>query len=241
MKQTLVIFRPMISKTITQGWGENRACVWPNKKITSTKTFCPAGSQSFYRSIGMKGHNGIDISAIIGEDVYHAATFKGWWRSEVDAGGGIGVDVVSNEPLFFAGTVPPEIRATAQIVEGGFTHYVKMRYWHLKAPIGSEGKQVVCGDTIGLAGNTGASSGPHLHFAPKWCMADGRSVGNDNGYNGAFDPTAYYNNAVTARDHAKYLNQPISPLTPEEVKDLQAQLSAAKRVLLALQKIKHNL
>jgi hypothetical protein len=162
-------------------------------------------------------------------------------KTEYDNRGGIGVDVVSNEPLFFKGEPPREIRDTAVRVPNGYTHHVKMRYWHLKAPVGHDGKQVLSGDVVGLAGNTGASSGPHLHFAPKWCMADGRSVANDNGYYGAFDPGPYYNHSVTARDNARYLNRPLSPLSPQESKDLMAQLNSVQKMLVALQKLKHNI
>lgn len=231
----LEIYRPIVSSRISQGWGANRACVWPNGKITGTSSTCPAGSRSFYQSIGMDGHNGIDIPAWVGEEVYHAATFTGWWSSEVDSDGGLGVDVVSNEPLFFPIPIPTYLINTAvpKEVDGvaGFEHYVKMRYWHLKAPIGSNKKQVSVGTIIGLAGNTGASSGPHLHFAPKWCLQDGRGVGQANGYAGAFDPTPYYNHEFTAKEHAEFLSMDRIPLSDVEVKDMMAQLSLVQKLL----------
>lgn len=237
----LQIFRPTISKKITQGWGENKACVNNQGKIFGVSTVCPAGSQSFYKSVGLDGHNGLDVATITGEDVYHSATFDGWILNEIDDMGGIGVDVVSNEPLFFAMPIPTELINSAAPVEGGFTHHVKMRYWHLSKGIGHDKKQVTCGTVIGLAGNTGASSGPHLHFAPKWCLPDGRSVGNNNGYYGAFDPAPYYNHEVLASDHAKYMNTPVVPLSQVEQKDIMAQLSVAKQLLLALQKLIHKI
>ncbi len=243
--QMLQMFRPTVSSRITQGWGENRACVWPNGKITGTTRVCPVGSQSFYGSVGMRGHNGIDISAWVGEEIYHAATFPGWWRSEVDSRGGIGVDVVSNEPLFFPVPIPTELINTAvpheQDGKMGFTHHVKIRNWHLSKAVGHEGKQITVGSVIGLAGNTGASSGPHLHVAPKWCLKDGRGVGNSNGYAGAFDPTSYYLHGTTAADHAKYLRQQTVPLSPEELKDMMAQLSSARRLLLSINKLVHKI
>lgn len=228
---TLQLYRPVVSKRITQGWGENRACVWPDRRITGTKTVCPPGSQSFYRSVNMLGHNGIDIATRTGEEVFHAADFDGWWRSEVDSMGGIGVDIVSHERIFFKGEIPKEIKSTAISVPDGFTHYVKIRYWHLKAPVGHERKPVTTGTVIGLAGNTGASSGPHLHWAPKWCFEDGRGVGNNNGYNGAFDPTPFYNHTYHAKEHMQLLNIQPMPLTVHEIKDMHAQLTLAQRLL----------
>src|SRR5574343_715283 len=98
--RTLQIFRPLLSSNLTQKFGENRACINSKGVIYGTKTTCPSG-QSFYQSLGMKGHSGNDISAIMGEEVYHSATFDGWIKNERDSEGGIGVDVVSNEPIFF--------------------------------------------------------------------------------------------------------------------------------------------
>lgn len=245
--QTLQLFRPLISSRVTQQFGANLACVDSRGKIFGTTSKCPHGSHSYYQSLGMQGHSGQDISATVGEDVYHAGTFPGWWHSEVDNAGGIGVDVVSNEPLFFAMPIPTELINTAiphkQNGMIGFIHYVKVRYWHLHKALGFEGKQVTCGQVIGLAGNTGASSGPHLHWAPKWCLKDGRGVGQGNGYVGAFDPLPYLNIKVTAKDHVRYLTPaaPPLPLTPQELKDARESLGAAQKLLLEIKKLMHKL
>ena len=237
----LQIFRPTISKVITQDWGENRACIDNSGRIFGVAKGKRCPGMSFYESIGMKAHNGIDVSTWTGEDVYHAATYPGWILTEVDNMGGIGVDVVSNEPLFFAMPIPTELINTAHPVEGGFTHHVKMRYHHLSKAVGHDKKQVTVGTVVGLAGNTGASSGPHLHFAPKWCLPDGRGVGQSNGYYGAFDPRPYYTHDVLASDHAKYMNTQVVPLSAVERKDMLAQLSMAKQLLLVLQKLIHKI
>lgn len=244
MYPTLKIYRPTISQNLTQGWGENRACIDHNGRLFGVRTKCPLGTQSFYQSIGMDGHNGIDIAGLVGADIQHCATFDGWWRTEVDMSGGIGVDVVSNQPLFFKGVIPKEIKRTAvphtQKGVSGFLHFVKMRYWHLHAPVGHNRKAVAPGMVVGLLGNTGASSAPHLHFAPKWCNKDGYGVGDSNGYNGAFDPTPYYTHSVFIGDHVKYLNQPPLPLSPEEQKDLLAKLNMVQLSLVTLQKLIHK-
>lgn len=243
--QTLQMFRPTISSRITQGWAENRACIDARGRIFGVGVGQKCPGKSFYESLGMKGHSGVDIATWTGEEIYHAATFPGWWRSEVDSRGGIGVDVVSNEPLFFPVPIPTELINTAvpheQDGKMGFTHHVKIRNWHLSKAVGHEGKQITVGSVVGLAGNTGASSGPHLHFAPKWCLKDGRGVGTSNGYAGAFDPTPYYLHGTTAADHAKYLRQQTVPLSPEELKDMMAQLSSARRLLLSINKLVHKI
>lgn len=241
--KTLKIYRPLISSKITQRWGENGACTDNAGHITNAISdgVCKLGTIPFYISIGMHGHNGFDIQALMGEDIYHAGTYDGWMKVEHDNAGGIGVDVVSNEPLFFAGAIPEALKDTATPIESGFMHHVLIRYWHLKAPVGFDGKQVTCGTTIGLAGMSGAASGPHLHFAFKFCLKDGRSVDNDNGWNGAQDPTPYYDNSVTAKDHAKYMLGGAPQPTAQEAKDMMAQLSAMQLVLTTLQKTIHNI
>lgn len=244
--ETLKIYRPIISKRISQKFGENRACIdVQTGKISGTINKCPGGTIPFYQSIGMLGHNGHDLPAWVGEQVYHAATFAGWWRPDHDQAGGLGVDIVSNEPLFFPFPIPTELIKTAvpTTVDGiaGFTHHVKMRYWHLSKQLGQQGKQVTVGMVIGLAGNTGASSGPHLHFAPKWCLPDGRGVGDSNGYAGAFDPEPYYNNNITANDFALATKQEPESLSQIETKDMLEQLNIMRICLLAIQKFIHNL
>ena len=244
--QTLQIFRPCISKNQTQDWGENRACI--NSKtgaVYGVTNVCRSGDQSGYQSFGMRGHNGIDIGGLKGADIYHAATFKGWMKTESDRQGGLGVDVVSNEQLFFAGKIPVELRSSAVAATQdnvvGFLHHVKMRYWHLTAPVGSDGKSVTCGTVVGLMGNTGVSSGTHLHFAPKWCTENGQSAGSDNGYFGAFDPRPYYTDHVTAKEHSDMITKEAIPLSVTEVKDIQARLNTLQMLLLALQKLQHSL
>lgn len=239
--ETLKIFRPCISQNITQGWGENRACLDANGRVYGVPKGKTCIGPSFYQSIGLKGHNGADIAGLRGQDIYHAATFDGWLKTERDSRGGIGADVVSYEPLFFARPIPPELINSAVPHEQdgvqGFTHYVKMRYWHLDATVGHDGKKITCGTVVGLMGNTGASSGTHLHFSPKWCLKDGRGVGQSNGYYGAFDHTPYYDHDVTALFHAESLKRPIMPLSKEEQKDVLEKLSRAQVLLLALQKL----
>ena len=184
----LKLYRPVKSNFIFQGFGENLACaetdaagkvIIPYKVLNgSYPNTCPINSVKLYPLLGLKGHNGYDMSAWSGEPVYHSGEFDGWLKSEIDSQGGIGVDVVSNKPI-------------ALCMEGcisGTIHYVKLRGWHLKQVIGWDGKQVKMGDLIGSCDSTGISGGNHLHWAPKWCAQDGAAIHEDNGYYGAFDP-----------------------------------------------------
>lgn len=59
---------------------------------------------------------------------------------------------------------------------------IATRYAHLSKPAVGFGQQVSAGDVVGLSGNTGRSTGPHLHFE---VLKDGKKV----------DPTSYISGA----------------------------------------------
>jgi hypothetical protein len=100
--------------------------------------------------------------------------------------GGLGVDIISNEPIF---------------EYEGKKHYIKLRNWHCQEIIVHDGQQVKMGDPIALAGNTGASSGVHLHFGLKVCDKQGRNtIISGNGYYGAIDPAPYYYHEIMVRE-----------------------------------------
>lgn len=191
----LKLYRPILTNKLTQKFSANLACAktneyggmaYPSKIVGTTKGICPPGYAPFYKLLGMRGHNGEDLKAWKGEPVYHCANFEGVMYTETDSSGGIGVDVVSKKPvLSYKGTM----------------HHVKIRYWHLLTPIGWDKKEIKPGDMIGLADSTGASSGHHLHFAPKWCSPDGKNtIARNNGYLGAFDPAEFYHRHLFIKD-----------------------------------------
>ncbi len=103
-----------------------------------------------------KSHLGVDLRAAMGTDVFATAA-------------GV-VSYVGNEP-------------------NGCGTYVKIlhdsnyatTYCHLSQALVSTGEQVEAGCRIGLSGNTGASSAPHLHYAITPNAAQGNKV--------AIDPT----------------------------------------------------
>ena len=103
-----------------------------------------------------KSHHGVDLRAPTGTDVFATAA-------------GV-VSYVGNEPK-------------------GCGTYVKIlhdsnyatTYCHLSRALVSKGDKVEAGCRIGLSGNTGASSGPHLHYAITPNAAQGNKI--------AIDPT----------------------------------------------------
>ena len=67
------------------------------------------------------------------------------------------------------------------------THsYGKTRYLHLSEIQVATGTEVTKGEQIGLSGNTGLSTGPHLHLDLYL-----NSAPVDNGYDGRVDPLPY--------------------------------------------------
>jgi len=117
---------------------------------------------AFYQKWGYPGHNGIDFGIANGTPVLSAAQ-------------GV-VDKVSFE-------------------DGGYGNYVKLRhtdgaatyytyYCHLMHATVSSGQTIQVGVAIGQSNNTGASTGPHLHFGLR--MSD-----TSTPYKGYVDPLPY--------------------------------------------------
>ena len=117
----------------------------------------------FYKKWGFPGHNGIDYGIPNGTPVSAAA----------------------------AGTV-----AAVSFENGGYGNYVKLShadgtktyytyYAHLASAAVSAGQKVKAGTVVGYSNNTGASTGPHLHFGLK---IDGQNPA----YKGYVDPMPYF-------------------------------------------------
>lgn len=120
-----------------------------------------------YKKWGFPGHNGVDYGIANGTPVGAAA----------------------------AGTV-----AAVSFENGGYGNFVKLShkdgsktyytyYAHLASAAVAAGQKVKTGDVIGYSNNTGASTGPHLHFGLK---IDGANPA----YKGYVDPMPYFKDAV---------------------------------------------
>ncbi|HXF83797.1 MAG TPA: peptidoglycan DD-metalloendopeptidase family protein [Anaerolineales bacterium] len=117
----------------------------------------------FYKKWGFPGHNGIDYGIPNGTPIRAAAD----------------------------GTV-----AAVAFENGGYGNYVKLShqdgtktyytyYAHLANAAVTAGQKVKAGDVIGYSNNTGASTGPHLHFGLK-------IDGENPSYKGYVDPMPYF-------------------------------------------------
>lgn len=190
----LIIHRPVRRDKVLQSFGENDVCcklqdngvfpVMPFVLKRKSEGVCPRGFKEFYPLTGKKGHDGVDRAGWLWfSKVYFSADYEGWFHSASDGDGGIGVEIVSKKPIL-------------QCTEDGCgaVHHIKKRYWHLSARYGVEGQIVQPGDLVGRVGNSGASSGVHLHDSTMWCDQNGKTMHEDNGYGGTFDDSGYYTN-----------------------------------------------
>lgn len=139
----------------------------PIDKVFITQMF--GVNPRVYAQFGLKGHNGIDyrtrfIDSPLGRRYVMAAADGFIEQTRADSGG-YGTHIRIRHP------------------DGSLTIY-----GHLSKTYVSKDQEVKQGQRIGLSGNTGFSSGPHLHFEyrpAKW----EKSI--KNGFAGAVDPLPY--------------------------------------------------
>lgn len=146
---------------------------WYERTPQSLEQFLALKSQEFgsrpevYAQFGLNGHNGLDWGCKVGTPVY--ASHGGTATAQIDNSAGRGVVVVDT------------------------TTGYKTIYWHMSEPSRAIGStwEVNRGDIIGLSGNTGFSTGPHLHYGLKFVDSNGNTRNYNNGFKGAVDPTPY--------------------------------------------------
>lgn len=168
---------------------KNLTLHYPVKPWQVTQSF--GGNGEWYRKngINIKGHNGIDAVAPNGTPVRASHDGEVTFTGE-DGSGGLGVVIRTNERFTYEGK----------------QKYFKTIYWHLlpNSFAVKPGQMVKAGQLIGLADNTGFSTGSHLHFSLK-PIESGEPKGvwynvkQDNGYMGAIDPTPFFS-GVHAQD-----------------------------------------
>lgn len=144
---------------------QTQKLIWPLDKVQVTQKF--GENPQIYSKFGMKGHDGIDLRT----RYFDSPLAQRKVRAAHDA---IVQDVRWDKTGY--GT---HIRLYQQ----GFGMTI---YGHLSKILVSKGQHVSQGEIIGITGNTGFSSGPHLHFEVR---PDPLQSGN--GYAGAVDPRNY--------------------------------------------------
>lgn len=118
-----------------------------NYKIDLTGFCMPTTSRQVTSNYGPRWgrqHAGIDVKVYIGDTI--RAAFDGKVRVTQYQGSGYGYHVVIRHP-----------------------NGLETLYGHLSKIIAKENQVVHAGDVIGLGGNTGRSTGSHLHFETRLC------------------------------------------------------------------------
>lgn len=153
MVSKLRLYYPVRPFHINQRFSDDIPCVknfglLSQSIVDGTDNFsCPIGYDKLYSHFGMSGHNGTDLQAGV-QNVYAACDGVVIEKQLVPARG-LGVGILTNEQYDF-GPIG--------------THFIKIRYWHLKSFNCEVGDKITAGQLIGVSNNTGYSSANHLHF-----------------------------------------------------------------------------
>lgn len=133
-----------------------------------------------YARFGLLGHNGMDFGTPVNTPI-------------VVVDGGEAVEVLEDAP--------------------GFGRYVKVRhawgeslYAHLEQQLVRQGQKVGRGHLVGMSGNTGNSTGPHLHFGLRVAPYD-----RADGWQGYVDPFPYFYPPVTGAVIGPHITGSIGP------------------------------
>lgn len=147
--------------------GDMASCIPAIPPVTTDKTIYRLSSSFGYRSDPISGritrHKGVDFALKPGNPVY--AT-----------GDGV-VESVNFEFFGYGNQI---------VVDHGFGY--KTRYAHMKSIAVTEGMKVKRGECIGLSGNSGKSTGPHLHYE---VIYKGNQVNPSNYYDLTITPEEY--------------------------------------------------
>lgn len=134
---------------------------YPLDVVAITQHFGAMGVD--YSQFGLKGHHGIDLVASTGTPVYAPEAGK----IEASANG---LNDKYTERFASGETI---------ILIGQYEHWLM----HLSSRLVQAGQFVQAGQLIGYSGNTGFSTGPHLHWGVRPLNPD-----LNNGYRGFIDP-----------------------------------------------------
>jgi hypothetical protein len=159
-----------------------------NGSYPTTQTFNDPCCRAAYAQFGMIGHNGIDYGLPTGTPV--VAVEAGTIRSGFEANGYGRFIFLTNDTG---------------------TQFV---YGHLSVIQVASGR-VSAGQQIGLSGNTGNSSGPHLHFGIRPPNSN-----NNNGFLGYVDPLPYFQGGssnMSNKNTANMLCKAVMYVEPESI------------------------
>jgi hypothetical protein len=139
---------------------------WPLDVIKVTQWF--GQNPAAYAKFGLRGHNGVDFSCVVGTPVKAVADGVVAWVDDDPAGYGLYIRVWHK----------------ALGVHSFYAHLSKQQV--------KKGDTVTQGQVLGLSGNTGNSTGPHLHYELRPCDANGAYVDTLPVCGKACDPVGFH-------------------------------------------------
>lgn len=133
---------------------------------------------ALYQSLGLEGHNGLDFGVKCKDN----QTIHGGQCESVYC------NVIGAELKVFSFQKDDKNGFGINAIDENGNKYCWWHFDYLNPNI-SIGYKLTFGEELGVAGNTGISTGAHLHFGyyPK-------SANLNNGYHGAEDPMPFYDN-----------------------------------------------
>lgn len=149
--------------------------LWPifDKKIPITQKFgnkLIINWKDFYWQRGYKGHMWVDFWCPVGTRLYASVPWEVTVKNDWNNGYGLSVAIVKQRPDGSTWIIYAHLSETA------LKTWMVVKEW----------------DFIGLAGNTGASTWPHLHFWIRLRDKKGNILNVDNGYKGWIDSMQFF-------------------------------------------------
>ena len=160
-------------------YADNHLENWPYRPVLDTQLFIPGGEKTFLvwsytpnsvraQATSSTYYDGPILNAGIGRftwptDSWRITQYHWWAHRAIDVGAAIGTNVYASDggTVIYAGWSTVGYGNHVVLDHGnGF----QTLYAHLSAIYVSSGQFVYQGTPIGAVGNTGNSSGPHLHF-----------------------------------------------------------------------------
>lgn len=142
---------------------------YPLKVIRITQKF--GVNPDSYAQDGLMGHNGVDFGCPVGTELLASES-------------GVIIEVGDQGRAGYG-----------KFFRIKTDNLLQLTYGHCSLVKVKNGQRVTKGEVVALSGNTGRSTGPHLHFGVREYAKDGTTIKSyANGFKGAIDPLPFFMN-----------------------------------------------
>jgi len=145
---------------------------YPLASVRITQKF--GENPQIYKQFDLKGHNGLDFGTRVGTDLFAVAD-------------GVVVETGNQGGAGYG-----------KYMRIHTTDGYEVTYGHLSFIILGKNEIFKAGDKLAESGNTGYSTGPHLHLGVRKLSNSKVILNYDNGYKGAIDPLPFFMNTTSA-------------------------------------------